>query len=173
MSVKKIYREDELYAAVSQKGAWYLSYTTLDPDEKYKSKYVASISEKPDKEFILRKDTNPRNGAKKYFLDKEALAESLESSYGVLVVDEPSPWVPLKLGQKRAPVAEKRKSPASSDSDSDTDTPAPKRSKPDPMTRAEVDRMFSLLEASYAAILTVAAEKRQTATDSTDLTQTQ
>lgn len=93
---KKIFRDDKIYAAVSKAGGWYISFTTLDPEEKFKSRFVSKIAGPPPEKYV---ETTDYMGDKpKHWLIKEKVNNEMKK-YGYTIVDEPSPWRPKAFGE--------------------------------------------------------------------------
>lgn len=93
---KKIFRDDKIYAAVSKAGGWYISFTTLDPEEKFKSRFVSKIAGPPPEKYV---ETTDYMGDKpKHWLIKEKVNNEMKK-YGYAIVDEPSPWRPKAFGE--------------------------------------------------------------------------
>lgn len=166
-----IYAEDELFAGKTENG-WYLFHSTLDPSEKYKQKRIATLSERPSKEYILEKIVYGQMGDKlKYRLDKEKLSDWITEEYKFIVSDKPSPWAPKKLGVSTGPV--KRKKPVSSDDEDDSgtepDEPETKKQAAAPaITSTEVtDEILKKIEDCFILLQQIAAEKRLNPVDGT------
>lgn len=160
-----IYAEDELFAGKTENG-WYLFHSTLDPSEKYKQKRIATLSERPAKEYILEKIVYGQMGDKlKYRLDKEKLGDWITEEYKFIVSDKPSPWAPKKLGVSTGPV--KRKKPISSDDEDESDTEpdepeTKKQATATPLITANevTNEILKKIEDCFILLQQIAAEKR-------------
>lgn len=121
---KVIYSDQEIFAGQTKSGEFYLFHTTADPDEQFKMRKIGSLAEKPPRQYVEEKVVYGQAGEKiKWRLDKEKVREWIEDEYNFGFSDEPSPWAPKKLGEKRArptPTA----ATASDDSDTDSDNSA-------------------------------------------------
>lgn len=93
---KIIYKQDELYATIGKRGP-YMSFSTLNPANSFKSVYVAPLSEIPtDPKIILTTMTNEK-GVIKIILDKNKLEKKLKTDYDTVVSNLDSPWLPKSL----------------------------------------------------------------------------
>jgi hypothetical protein len=93
---KIIYKQDELYATIGKKGP-YMSFSTLNPANSFKSVYVAPLSEIPtDPKIILTTMTNEK-GVIKIILNKNKLEKKLKTDYKTIVSNLDSPWLPKSL----------------------------------------------------------------------------
>lgn len=149
---KKIYVEDRIFAAQNKNGEWYLSFTTLDPEEKFKTRFIAKLAEKPPKEMIEVKEVN--NDKARYYLDKENqnVVEYIESEYKFFVVDEESPYKPKRFGEKRE----------SSSNSSDDESPQPPSKK---RKEAEDSKLLQLVESSYILLQEISANIRKSSSE--------
>lgn len=93
---KVLYKEDNLFAGVSKKGEWYLSFTTMNPKNQFKSVYITPLPEKPSDEYILREEVSPKGI--KIILDKDGLASWLAENHEISVSSDSSPFKPVPLG---------------------------------------------------------------------------
>lgn len=122
-----IYAEDDIYCAKTENG-FYLFHTTMDPAEKFKQRRIANLSDKPGPEFIVERMRYGMNQEKiKWLLNKDACKEWIEDNYDFIFSSDPSPWAPIKIGEKRA----KRVTGTGSDDDDDTPTRPKKQQKQD------------------------------------------
>lgn len=100
---KVAYKEDELFAAISKNGDWYLSHTTLDPDNKFKSEYVGSFPDGPPPDDVIKR-TEINAGKAKHYLRKnnQEFNDWLETTYNFTFSPEESPFKPkpFRLGSK-------------------------------------------------------------------------
>jgi hypothetical protein len=138
---KNIYNEDRIFAAQNKNGDWYLSFTTLDRDEKFKQRRIASIDGRPPKEMIEEKEV--KNDKVRYYLDKEKSAEFIEDEYKFFVVNEPSPWRPKKFGEKSTTKMDS--SDASSSEEETFEAPKKKQKTEDGDLRKVVGDCYALL----------------------------
>lgn len=146
MKKKKIYSEDRVFTAQNKVGEWYLSFTTLDPEEKFKTRFIAKLADKPPKEFIEEKEV--KNDKVRYYLDKEnqAVIDYIEEEYKFYIVNEESPFKPKRFG-------EKRKAEESGDDD-DSDREIPKR-------RKQTDDSYELLKSCYLLLQEISTNLRK------------
>lgn len=151
MKKKKIYSEDRVFAAQNKNGEWYLSFTTLDPEEKFKTRFIAKLAEKPPKEFIEEKEV--KNDRSRFYLDKEnqEVVDYIEQEYKFYVVNEESPYKPKKFG-------EKRKYDSGSDSDGDSPPPAQKRQHQQESTSSE---LLELVKSCYLLLQEISTNIRK------------
>lgn len=96
---KTIYADQDIYTGKTESG-YYLYHTTADPMEKFKQRRIGTLSERPEKKYIEEQQRyGPNNDKIKWKMDKEAVREWIEESYGFIFSDKPSPWAPKKLGE--------------------------------------------------------------------------
>lgn len=153
---RKIFPEDRIFAAENKNGNWYLSFTTKDPEEKFKMRKIADIDGKPPKEFIEEKEV--KNDRARFYLDKEKCADFIEETYKFYVVDEPNPWAPKKFGEKRsAPVKD---SSSSTDSDDDDDVQPSKKKPCREVNPENEDKVYKIIQDCYALLLEMSTHVR-------------
>jgi hypothetical protein len=98
----RIYNQDRLFCAKSEKGDWYIASTTENPEARKFGgmNYIAKIESFPGEEVRtgesepVGKGPNPKM---RWYLDKEKLRKTLKNQYRWEIVDEDSPYLPKKL----------------------------------------------------------------------------
>ena len=105
---KRIYIQDRLFCAKSEKGDWYIASTTENPEARKFGgmNYIAKIDGFPP-ENIRTGESEPYgkgpNPKIRWYLDKVKLTPILRKQYNWEVVEEDSPYLPKKLSLTEEP----------------------------------------------------------------------
>lgn len=143
---KNIYQEDRIFAAQNKNGGWYLSFTTMDPEEKFKQRRIATIDGRPPKEMIEEKEV--KNDKIRFYLDKEKCSDFIEEEYKFFIVNQPSPWRPKKFGEKS------KKMDTDSDSGTEEEQFQPQKKKQKVTDEPDAD-IKKMLGDCYALLLEI------------------
>lgn len=150
---KIIYAEDEVYVREAESG-WFIFHTTLDPSVQYKQRTIGVVSEKPEKQYIIKKIRyGPNMDKLKFLLDKQKLKDILDEEFDYDVSDEPSPWAPKKLGAG----SNKRQKTDSDTDDESTTTTSTKTAT----TNTDLTELIKKVDDCYLLLTELITHKRQ------------